>query len=480
MEQASIDYLCIYCVGDPWLKSEIQESGSRQVCFYCKKKGQSIDLDYLADRVDEVYRKYYRPSETPVFDREEGDKLLWKLAGSYPEDIVSEMMEVDIEIANKIVEVLSDRFQHEVHDGGDDYYDSGATYEETPIDTYEYSQTWKDFCLQIKHKSRFFDPENIDNLTFLFEDIENHKTGDGVSAVRILDLNDYAFRYVYRAREANDEQSILKICSSPSKELGPPPIEKAKASRMNPAGIPVFYASFDPDTCVAEIRLPVGGIAIVGKFELIRSIRVLDLTVFDDTSESISMFHPDFDKTIIKREFLKDFHNEISKPVLPKDEPIDYIPTQAVAEYLSNMFEPTLDGVIFSSVQTNGNGKNIVLFNPTSMIEDSTKDENQSKAEPRKRGYFWEDSFVVSDLEDVVQPREDEEPLIFLDGRMEDQKQPFKQSSNQEPILRLVPDSIELRKVTAVKYDTQRISLIQYTIEDANRRLFQSQNRPKL
>lgn len=321
MEQASVDYLCIDCVGDPQLKSEIQESDSLGICFYCKQRKQGIELDYLSDRVDEVYREHYRPSEKPVFDREDGDKLLWRFAGSYPEDIVAEMMEVDREIAEKIVEILSDKFRHEVQDGADDYDDSGTTYEETPINTYEYSQTWKDFCLQIKHRSRFFDPENIHNLTFLFENIEDYKTDDGKSAIRMLDPNDYAFRFMYRAREANDEQSILKICLNQSKELGPPPIDKAKASRMNPSGIPVFYASYDPKTCVAEIRLPVGGIAVVGKFELIRPIRVLDLTVFDEHPEPISMFHPNFGEAIIKREFLKDFHKEVREPVLPKMKP---------------------------------------------------------------------------------------------------------------------------------------------------------------
>lgn len=144
------------------------------------------------------------------------------------------------------------------------------------------------------------------------------------------------------------------------------------------------------------------------------------------------------------------------------------------------MFKPTLDGLIFSSVQTDGDGKNIVLFNNTSLIQDPIRDENELRAVSQKRGYFWEDSFVISDLEDVVEPLENEEPLIFLDGRMEDQKQPFKQSENQGPVLRFVDDNIELRKVTAVEYDTQKFSLIQYTTEDANRYLSQLQNRPKL
>ena len=360
------------------------------------------------------------------------------------------------------------------------YYDTTDTYEQTPIDTYEYSQTWKDFCEQIKHKSRFFDPRNLDALDFIFDKIEEYKTYQGIKPIRAIVPEDFAFKYIYRAREANDKQTRLRICLNPSKELGVPPAKKAKASRMNPTGIPVFYASFDPDTCVAEIRLPVGGIAVVGKFELIRPIRVLDLTVFDEAAESVSMFHPSFDEIIVKGAFLSDFHNEVRKHVLPKDEDINYIPTQAVAEYLANKFEPNLDGLIFSSVQTDGKGRNIVIFNHAALIQDSFKDVGDSKTAPKKKGYFWEDSFVISDLEDLVQPQENEDPLMFLDGGIDDTPEFQKQTENNKPILRFVEKSLEVKKVTAVKYETERFSVIEYTAEDANRYLNQTKNRPKL
>lgn len=256
MSDESENYLCIDCVGDSQLKSEIDTNGSLNSCFHCEQQKMCIDIEELADRVDEVYRKHYRPSETPVFDKDDGDSIKWKHAGDHPEYIIAEMIEADIGIGQKIADILSDRYRYQVlHDGDDDYYDTTDTYESTPIDTYEYSQIWKDFCEQIKHKSRFFSPRNLDALDLIFDKITEYKTDQGIKPIREIGPDDFAFRHIYRAREASDEQTILKINEDPSKELGVPPVKKAKASRMNYAGIPVLYASFDPDTCVAEMAV---------------------------------------------------------------------------------------------------------------------------------------------------------------------------------------------------------------------------------
>jgi len=66
--------------------------------------------------------------------------------------------------------------------------------------------------------------------------------------------------------------------------------------------------------------------------------------------------------------FLQKFSAEISKPISPHKEPLDYMPTQAFAEYLSNYYEPKIDAVIYSSTQTNGKGKNIVFLNRANKV----------------------------------------------------------------------------------------------------------------
>lgn len=64
-----------------------------------------------------------------------------------------------------------------------------------------------------------------------------------------------------------------------------------------------------------------------------------------------------------KYAFLVDFHSEISKPVNPADEELDYIPTQVFSEYLRYIQKVdgrNYDGIVYKSSLT---GKqNIVLF----------------------------------------------------------------------------------------------------------------------
>ena len=45
---------------------------------------------------------------------------------------------------------------------------------------------------------------------------------------------------------------------------------------MNAAGVPVFYGALDRETCISELRPPVGCTVVSGEFRLNDEIRVLD------------------------------------------------------------------------------------------------------------------------------------------------------------------------------------------------------------
>jgi hypothetical protein len=193
------------------------------------------------------------------------------------------------------------------------------------------------------------------------------RSSKGNTAIRAINPNDVDSVF-FRARQANDDNLRLKIFMNPSKELGSPPPNLASPGRMNPAGVSVFYGSFEINTCISEIRLPVGGVAATGCFKLIKTVNVLDLTIFDEGPQHISYFDLDRYEKISQMLWLETFHKEISKPVLPQDEAFNYIPTQIVSEFLAREFSPQLDGIIYSSALTN-KGRNIVLFNHASAIQ---------------------------------------------------------------------------------------------------------------
>jgi hypothetical protein len=116
---------------------------------------------------------------------------------------------------------------------------------------------------------------------------------------------------------------------------------------MNAAGVVAFYGATDVVTCLAELRVPIGGKAIVGKFQLLRPVDVLDLRQLSRSSiKDLSWFDPRVEDKIAYRQFMRRLRNLLREPVLPGAETLEYLPTQRIAEYLAGQ---SLDGVIFVS-----------------------------------------------------------------------------------------------------------------------------------
>jgi hypothetical protein len=114
-----------------------------------------------------------------------------------------------------------------------------------------------------------------------------------------------------------------------------------------------------------------------------RRLRLLDLTMLGEHGFAGSMFRSDFYERVTKRQFLRSFHDLISRPVQPHEEMLEYLPTQAVAEYISNVLG--LDGIIYESAQSgalsereeeahmlaNRPKQNIALFNRAALVQGS-------------------------------------------------------------------------------------------------------------
>ncbi len=132
---------------------------------------------------------------------------------------------------------------------------------------------------------------------------------------------------------------------------------------MNAPGIPVFYGALDEDTCVAEARAPVGSHVVVAKFEVLRPLQLLDFDSLTKIYVERSHFDPTYALHVGRASFLRRLVREMSRPIMPGEEAFEYLVTQIVAEYLAHKVKPRLDGIIFRSSQTDGAGRNVVLFN---------------------------------------------------------------------------------------------------------------------
>lgn len=367
MMMAGVDevprYVCHKCVGDLVMKAEIQKVGRVHACHFCGRSRKSIRLRDLADRVDDVYRQIVvMAEETPVFD-DDSDRVRWEADGENPKDIVRDMLECEEDLAEAVVGRLSKKHEWSVHrDGETDWYDdSSFVYEiHIPRDP-QFRETWNDFCESVKHHRRFFNPSARVHLDEILGAALSGGWPGSESPVRMIGGPDDAeHRHVYRARPANGIESRRRIYSAPARELGAPPRSAASPGRMNAAGISVFYGAFDAQTCIAETRVPVGGGAVVGRFDILRPLRILDMRAFDRRAWGGSVFHPQFIRNHAHVAFLREFHAEIRRPVLPNTETLEYLPTQVMAEYLAAMVQPPIDGILYSSVQSEG--VNIAIF----------------------------------------------------------------------------------------------------------------------
>ncbi len=363
--------VCYACVGDRILAGKIEEEGSRGLCSYCGKSHETLTLDRLADRIDEVLQKHFVDTPSGPSDFEyvlirEG-LWEWEREGDPVVCVIADMAGLSEETAEDMTALLSDRYAYRAaKEGWENPYGFEAWYEERKPNDRGFRDIWTEFRRRIRSRARFFSTYAEEALGKVFGGLTAHKAYDGKPVIWEIGTEDEN-RFVWRARNAQSTAELEDVLKSPTREIGPPPSRRATGGRMNAPGIPVFYGAMDECTCIAEIRPPVGSYVVVARFELLRPVRLLDCDVLGKIYVEGSHFDPDY---AVRRDhvvFLRRLVSEIGRPVMPRNEAFDYLTTQAVAEYLAN--KAGLDGIVFRSSQTGGEGRNVVLFNHACGVE---------------------------------------------------------------------------------------------------------------
>jgi RES domain/HEPN/RES N-terminal domain 1 len=481
-------YICHGCIGDPFLKKEVRRAGSRRRCHFCNKTRKAWPLNELAERVQGVIEEHFRV--TPSDPYEEGlpyDRdMEWHRRGEPVANVIGDIASLDPEVAEAVRDSISEKTSWDAHDGGyNDPFGSDAYYEEGRPDTYGFHENWQFFRKEVKTRSRFFGRSAQRTLDEIFGDLANLKTWKGTPAIKEILPTDEA-RFLFRARVAYSEAEVRDMLINPVKRLGPPPWRLARAGRMNAAGISVFYGALEPDTCVAEARAPVGSYVVVGRFEIIKGIRVLDLDVLRQVATLTSWFDPEFTTLSNRAAFLRHLAEEISRPIMPRDEEFEYLPTQAVSEYLASSVEPPLDGTIFHSAQTANEGRNIVLFHRAAGVEPYTLPEG-TKVNVNM-GWASDDDYddsitVWEETAPMPEPKPEEKtpsgkeiPNFAAILERASQDEPADRQEEEvfygEPTLRLDVQKIEVFRIKAVTFDKSRRSISRYRHEAVRKEPF--------
>jgi len=365
--------ICSGCVGEEFLKGEVERDGEANECSYCGKTGKTISIGQLADYVDTAFDQHYYQTPTEPTGIEytllkEGGH--WDRHGELVTYVIADAAQIDEKSAEHVRRVLERRHFDfdEVAAGEESKFDEESHYEESSVKDYELQAEWSYFQYSLKTESRFFNSTAQVTLDSIFENLAGHSTHDGKPA--ILDVGPgQEIAAIYRARVFQSREKLENALSRPDIQLGPPPPLLTPAGRMNARGIAVFYGATDADVALAETRPPVGSKVAVSRFEIIRSLRILDIEVLRSIYVEGSIFDSGYLRRLEKAKFLRTLSHRISEPVMPDDEPFEYLITQVIADYLATQIEPALDGIIYPSVQSGGQQKNVVLFHKAARVE---------------------------------------------------------------------------------------------------------------
>jgi RES domain-containing protein len=368
--------ICCECVREEFLSQLIENDGNTAACDYCGQDGaKTWAIGDLADKVetafnDHMVRTATGPDETEralYADRELN--LTWYRDGQETAYAIEDIASIPSKAAQDVQDVLADRYDDfdSAMMGEETHFSADACYVESKIDAAEWHWEWTSFEASLKTEARFFNRSGAETLARVFSNIDLLRTKPRHPLIVKAGPN-RRINHVYRSRVFQSNSELEEAICRPDLHIGSPPARLSKAGRMNATGISVFYGATNGAVALAEVRPPVGSKVAVAKFNIIRSLRLLDLTALDHVRDAGSLFDPTLKARLERVAFLKSLGERMTRPVMPGDEDFDYLTTQAVADFLATENQPRLDGIIFPSAQSKS-GRNVVLFHAAALVD---------------------------------------------------------------------------------------------------------------
>lgn len=356
-----VDYgdqrVCTDCFDDCDLRARIEASAEPGYCDYCEEdRDATAFMGQIAEFIGARMATFYGKAvdQLPYETREGGYMARHEHTG----ECLFGSIGLGIEAARH------DALMQDVIDEiGDDAW---CDFDWLALEIHESLMgAWRTFCDVVKTDRRFFfhqigedglHPDERSIFGFLHEMA-------GVIESNTLIKTLPTGTPIFRARARTLPQQFTLAA-----ELGPPPAQLAtQSNRMNPPGIPMFYASDNLALAQAETR---GAHASIGEFQTLKPLRILDLHGLDDVPGIFSECTRERRQQLI---FLHDLSRRFAEPVPQNDRiNIDYVPTQIVTEFLRDFdFEGgKIDGVKFTT-SLNLAGANIVLFATNTDVIDT-------------------------------------------------------------------------------------------------------------
>lgn len=406
--------VCFECIGEPALRQKIECGGLLEECSYCQQTNATWLISEIAERVVDVLETCFRRRDEidPIWSDVEILREPQTL-----QDLITDWFAGEASVPDDILFVLAGR------DAGDDSTDEEedgpfcreCLYLRCPIGR-EIDKQWSDFEHSLKTEARYFNSGAEKFLNSVFHGIEERRSVHGHPIVAQAGPRT-ALTRLYRARVFQKEGDFRAALKRPDVELGPIKRFPAPPSRMNAAGVSVFYGATNPEIALAEVRPPVGSKVLVACFDVTKKLNLLDLVALTELAdEEGSLFSEPYLEDLKRSDFLRTLTQRLSRPVMPSDELFDYIPTQAIADFLARKEWPALDGIIYPSVQAGRmrrktsrlgmvdshsmNTCNVVLFHDAACVTELIEEADISLA-VKNQGFLFSLDFVPDDTPNV-------------------------------------------------------------------------------
>lgn len=359
--------ICSFHFDDYAVKNFIKNNARFDYCDFCEESDHSMDFDDLCEFIKEsIYYEYVEPYEAGApYNPEEiyyEDRFIG-VSVHYTRDLIAEYLETFDNF--EIIEEISDTFE-----------DDHLTLKEAiygPTEAEYLIAGWSTFKDVIKHRIRFLFFDN--DLIKTYQDKWNESLNPvyvldevtkAVVELSLIENYDKGSLSIYRTR-----QHLMTEIVSGSKELGSPPARLAKANRMSPPGISMFYGALDVFTSELEVIDDQwkNSVITTGEFLNTNSLKLINLTNIRDIPSIFDADERDKRSVIA---FLSSFVKDLQIPVQPDNlVHIDYIPTQVVTEFFKVKLgkEYGVNGILYNSVK-NTDGVCLVLFTSNDQMKD--------------------------------------------------------------------------------------------------------------
>lgn len=387
MSVANDTLVCSSCVGDAWIKDELFTLTAGRVCGYCSSALPMGSVEVLVPRVGRVLREHFYRSD---ISRDEFHEDV----GRPVREIISYILQANgLVVEDVLAKLCEEGFLVEECWGESVAITGESNFAASFANSQAHEKEWGNFRRSLKENCRFFNKDASDYLSSIFLNLATLSIDKREVSVSVGPSHE--IKELYRAREFQSHDALCEALFEIDSAMGAPPGRVASAGRMNAHGISVFYGALRSDVAISEVRPSVGSKVVVGKFKLLRNLSLLNLDAFCHLEAKGSFFDPDFIRRKEKIAFLSKLREHVSRPVVPNDHLLEYVPTQVVADFLASFTD--WDGIIFDSVQSDELSANVVLFNKAARSKPNLSTFEQVRPLVISLGSFIPPSIYVHD-----------------------------------------------------------------------------------